>query len=110
MDPSDDSSSETSDTVVERQEEYLDEALRPANEIIEDLTTETDAFLSDESSLKSLNLNEDPPVIKPRPYQLEMLEESLKRNVIVAVSAPEAEIWIRLIDIQMDTGSGKTHM
>ncbi|CAF9929326.1 MAG: Dicer-like protein 2, partial [Alectoria fallacina] len=29
---------------------------------------------------------------KPRPYQLEMLEESMRRNIIVA----------------MDTGSGKT--
>lgn len=33
-------------------------------------------------------------VLKPRNYQLEMLGESLKRNIIVA----------------MDTGSGKTHM
>ncbi|PBP20089.1 RNase3 domain-containing protein [Diplocarpon rosae] len=53
-----------------------------------------DASLSDVESPDSLDLNDGPPVIKARPYQKEMLEESVKRNVIVA----------------MDTGSGKTHI
>lgn len=34
------------------------------------------------------------PTFEPRKYQLEMLEESLRRNVIVA----------------LDTGAGKTHI
>ncbi|KAH7351083.1 dicer-like protein-like protein 2 [Rhexocercosporidium sp. MPI-PUGE-AT-0058] len=55
---------------------------------------EIDSFLSDSDSLKSLVIQDGPPVIKPRPYQKEMLQESLKRNIIVA----------------MDTGSGKTHI
>jgi superfamily II DNA or RNA helicase len=65
----------------------------PAREVIEDLTGE-DEILSDQSSLLSLSLSDGTPNIKPRAYQIEMLEESLKRNIIVAA----------------DTGSGKTHM
>ncbi|KAK2625820.1 hypothetical protein QTJ16_005132 [Diplocarpon rosae] len=53
-----------------------------------------DDSLSDVESQDSLDLNDGPPVIKARPYQKEMLEESLKRNIIVA----------------MDTGSGKTQI
>ncbi|CZS99458.1 related to Dcl-2 dicer RNA helicase/RNAseIII CAF [Rhynchosporium agropyri] len=53
-----------------------------------------DAALSDSDNLKGLNIQDGPPVVKPRPYQKEMLQESLKRNIIVA----------------MDTGSGKTHI
>lgn len=47
----------------------------------------------------------------PRAYQLEMLEESLEKNVIVAVSQPSAT-YFRLSSNkhQMDTGSGKTNM
>ncbi|OWP01069.1 dicer-like protein [Marssonina coronariae] len=53
-----------------------------------------DAFFSDAESSPILDLNDGPLVIKARPYQMEMLEESVKRNIIVA----------------MDTGSGKTHI
>lgn len=56
--------------------------------------SDIDAFLSDSDSLKSLVIQDGPPVIKPRPYQKEMLEDSLRKNIIVA----------------MDTGSGKTHI
>ena len=42
----------------------------------------------------TFNLNDGSPSIKARAYQVEMLEESVAKNVIVA----------------MDTGSGKTHM
>ena len=65
-------------------------------EVIEDLTAEDD-LLGDgdsESSLPSLELRDGMPSVKPRGYQTEMLEESLKHNIIIAA----------------DTGSGKTHM
>ncbi|KAK0104085.1 Dicer-like protein 2 [Cadophora gregata f. sp. sojae] len=61
---------------------------------VQEEISDIDAFLSDSDSLKSLVIQDGPPVIKPRPYQKEMLEESLRRNIIVA----------------MDTGSGKTHV
>ncbi|KAJ5054159.1 uncharacterized protein L3040_000441 [Drepanopeziza brunnea f. sp. 'multigermtubi'] len=51
------------------------------------------AVLDDSGPLRPLDPS-IPGVIKPRPYQQEMLQESLKRNIIVA----------------MDTGSGKTHI
>lgn len=77
----DDTSSETSDTPLHIN--HIEHT--PASQtLIEDLTEE-DKFLSDTSSLSSLVLKDGPPEIKPRPYQLEMLEESLKRNIIVAV-------------------------
>lgn len=59
-------------------------SVQAARESSED---EIDAFLSDGNSLNSLILDDGPPVIRPRPYQKEMLEESLKRNIIVAVSS-----------------------
>jgi ERCC4-related helicase len=67
----------------------------PKEEIVEDHTGE-DNLPSDEdgASPPSLNLQDGTPNIKPRAYQLEMLEESLKRNIIIAA----------------DTGSGKTHI
>ena len=53
----------------------------------------------------------DDTIILPRAYQLEMLEESLKRNVIVAVRYHQQTV-LGLIPNkhQMDTGSGKTNM
>jgi superfamily II DNA or RNA helicase len=73
----------------------IDELLERKNEIIEDLAGEEDDLLSsDKSSLASLTLSDGTPSIKPRAYQVEMLEESLKHNIIVAA----------------DTGSGKTHI
>jgi len=53
---------------------------------VQEEISDIDAFLSDSDSLKSLVIEDGPPVIKPRPYQKEMLEESLRRNIIVAVS------------------------
>ena len=71
-------------------------SLSSANEITEDLTTnersETASSDEDEdesaASLIDLGGGKDGgrEVVKPRPYQLEMLEESLGRNIIVAVS------------------------
>lgn len=85
MDDSDDSSSETSETVLLQDD--LDEVPITTTPLVEDLTG-SDKFLSDESSLASLVLKDDePPKIKPRPYQKEMFEESLTRNIIVAVCA-----------------------
>jgi len=46
--------------------------------------TEDDLF-SDHASIASLTLDDGTPNIKPRAYQVEMLEESLKKNIIVAV-------------------------
>ena len=60
---------------------------------VQEEISDIDAFLSDSDSLKSLVIQDGPPVIKPRPYQKEMLEESLRRNVIVAVSNCGGE-WI----------------
>jgi hypothetical protein len=65
-----------------------------ANEIVEDLTGEADAFVNDEASLSSLSLVDGLPVIKPRPYQTEMVQESLKRNIIVTVSF--LAVWIEI--------------
>lgn len=62
---------------------------------VQEEISDIDAFLSDSDSLKSLVIQDGPPVIKPRPYQKEMLEESLRRNVIVAVSNCGRE-WRRL--------------
>lgn len=86
MDDSDDSSSETSEVLLSPSDDEI-----PVLDNIEevDLTNE-DEFLSDTASLASLVLTGGPPVLKPRPYQREMLEESLKRNIIVAVCAPSA--------------------
>lgn len=38
------------------------------------------------------NMSLETKILKPRTYQLEMLEESLKRNIIVAVSAEISQI------------------
>jgi hypothetical protein len=82
MDDSDDNSSPSPEVVAEISEV---EQSKHTNEIVEDLTGEVE-FLSDEGSLDSLNLNDGAPAIIPRAYQIEMVEESLKRNIIVAVS------------------------
>jgi len=84
MDDSKDSCSEASDTLLE----YLDEDELPqsAYKTIVDDAIGIDDFLANEGSVAPLTLDDGSPSIKPRPYQLEMLEESLKRNIIVAVS------------------------
>lgn len=89
MDDSDDASSEASDTAF--QPDDIDNIVTSIP-LIQDLTDE-DKFLSDTSSLSSLLLKDGPPEIKPRPYQLEMFEESLKRNIIVAVCYPFFKIF-----------------
>ena len=63
-------------------------------QIIEDLTGEDDLLSESQSSLASLNLSDGTPSVKPRSYQTEMFEESLKHNIIFVAA----------------TGSGKTHM
>lgn len=49
---------------------------------------------------------------KTRGYQMEMFQESLRRNIIVAVWRIKIQILssVRTNMTQMDTGSGKTHM
>lgn len=47
---------------------------------------------------------------RARGYQLEMLEESLKENIIVAVFNTPSCLLVHTDQKQMDTGSGKTHM
>ncbi|TVY20766.1 Dicer-like protein 2 [Lachnellula arida] len=89
----DDSDSEPSDGIPCPPEDELPVTVT-ANEIVEDLTGEADVCLNDEEALSSVGLGGGPPVLKPWSYQTEMLQESLRRNVIVA----------------MDTGSGKTHV
>jgi hypothetical protein len=51
-------------------------------EVVEDLTSEEHIL----SPASTVALQDGVAVIKPRPYQTEMVEESLKKNVIVAVS------------------------
>ena len=65
-------------------------ATSAAYESVKDLTSGQD--LPSPGSLAGLK--DGVPVVKARPYQKEMVEESLSRNIIVA----------------MDTGSGKTHI
>lgn len=80
---------------------------RVSNEVVVDLTKGVDGDGDvdvDESSEDGIvengdvqdseNVSLQRKALKPRNYQLEMLDESLKRNIIVA----------------METGSGKTHM
>jgi len=57
-------------------------------------------------------MSEPPTVMKvrPRAYQLEMLEASLKKNIIVAVSDATGSRAIHSNNYQMGTGSGKTQM
>lgn len=91
MEDSDDSASDVSDTVLAPFEE--DELPNLPDEVVEDQANEIDDFLSDDDSPASLHLANGTPAIKPRPYQLEMVQDSLSKNIIIA----------------MDTGSGKTH-
>jgi len=86
---SEDSFSTALETAIDALDEDGD-SLWPANEIVEDLTGEgNDAGNTpsddEEPSGGPLFLDDGAPVIKPRPYQTEMLQESLKRNIIVAV-------------------------
>jgi hypothetical protein len=90
MEVSDDSASDVSETVLAPFDE--DELPRLLDEVVEDQTNEVDDLLSDDDSHASL-IDDGIPAIKPRPYQLEMVQESLSKNIIIA----------------MDTGSGKTH-
>ncbi|KAF7895452.1 uncharacterized protein EAF01_009414 [Botrytis porri] len=65
------------------------------NETVEDLCSDTSGSnVENEDDDNSAGEKGQNVIVTPRTYQLEMLEESLKRNVIVA----------------MDTGSGKTHV
>lgn len=89
MDSSDDES-----VVAEEVISSPEHDLTHAGEVIIDELDTNDEVLTASSSFVSLTLDDHSPSIKPRPYQLEMVEESLKKNIIVA----------------MDTGSGKTHM
>ena len=40
---------------------------------------------------KHSTMDDDLRMLEPRPYQLEMLDESLKRNVIVTVCHPQSK-------------------
>jgi replicative superfamily II helicase len=91
MDDTDDSTSDSSEIVLQP---FDGDELPPLpEEIVEDLTNDKINDFSGEGSRASLTLDDGTPSIKPRPYQLEMVQESLSKNIIIA----------------MDTGSGKTH-
>jgi hypothetical protein len=63
---------------------------RPTKESVEDLTTEIVDVSSDDAAsdeIVNVDLGNGEVAFKPRAYQIEMLEESLKRNIVVAVSA-----------------------
>ncbi len=91
MEDSDDSASDVSETVLASFNE--DELPRLPDEVVEDQTNQVDDFLSDDDSPASIRSDDGTTTMKPRPYQLEMVQESLSKNIIIA----------------MDTGSGKTH-
>ena len=82
---SDDSASDSLDPFIHSLSDG--DSPRTANEVVEDLTGEDEVFHDTQSSPGPSNLKAGEPTIKPRPYQLEMLEESLQRNIIVAVRA-----------------------
>ncbi|TVY48374.1 Dicer-like protein [Lachnellula occidentalis] len=72
----DDSDTELSDSFPPR----ADELPVTANEIVEDLTGE-----ADEEKEAPESVDDGPTVLRPWSYQTEMLQESLRRNVIVAM-------------------------
>ncbi|CAD6442536.1 bfe48028-85c3-4dec-9829-fa7c77296083 [Sclerotinia trifoliorum] len=86
-------------SLVDNQHEaegYLDGLTsgKGSKEIVEDLCSITiESAVENEDNISEEERGRD-VIVTPRTYQLEMLEESLKRNIIVA----------------MDTGSGKTHV
>lgn len=58
-----------------------------------------------------LPAGEDAPAYRPRSYQVEMFEASLKENIIVTVCHVYSSRKVQANNIlQMGTGSGKTHM
>jgi hypothetical protein len=73
MENSDDSASDVSETIPEPFEEV--ELPRLPDDIVEDLTDPINDLLSDEGSLSPLTLDDGTPSVKPRPYQLEMVQE-----------------------------------
>ena len=54
-----------------------------------------------ENSSETSELPAAPPAMSPRAYQLEMLEESLKQNIIVAVSLDQSLVCLRLLIFSM---------
>jgi len=50
-------------------------------------------FEIDDAFVPTIKVKDDTLEIKPRAYQIEMLEESLKHNIIVAVSLLDA-VWL----------------
>jgi len=69
-------------------------------EITEDLTNQTEKTISEDSDnskdsqpvqQKDRATQYDKMFIQPRAYQLEMFEESLKRNIIVAVGSTKIQ-------------------
>jgi hypothetical protein len=87
----------------------LDDKVQLHHEMTIDLSGEDKASNGkEESQIEALVASST-----PRAYQLEMLEESLRRNIIVAVSCLGQKrllVLPRSDSQQMDTGSGKTHI
>ncbi len=68
--------------------------------------------MSDHSSLQS-SVDTVESRHRARGYQMEMLEQSLTRNIIIAVRFPMETLALHTFsdcENQMDTGSGKTQM
>ena len=100
---SEDDLSQISDTVLDASEDIK----RSVNEIVNDLTVEEDVQ-TNVSNANLFDLNGQTPIIKPRAYQIEMLEESLRHNIIVAVSLHWSMNEWGSPQYKADTGSGKT--
>lgn len=90
-----DTDSDTSSTIEDSANNFVN-ATRLADpiEVTEDLTTQTNRkngdkagnFSSDDvAGPKNGTTLQEKPLVQARAYQLEMFEESLKRNIIVAV-------------------------
>jgi hypothetical protein len=106
------SSSEPDDEPCYKPVDESDTALLPDGSNVSD-----DVYPEPRESPRSSTLDdEEPPVVvtmTARAYQLEMLEESLKQNIIVAVCCPtpatETGQFANMLP-KMDTGSGKTQV
>jgi hypothetical protein len=79
------SDSEISELLTHEHDPDANASCGPCIEVVDDLTGEIDDLDSGRGPLTPLTSNGDILVVNPRSYQLEMLEESLKRNIIVAV-------------------------
>lgn len=70
------------------------------NETVEDLCSDSSGLIvENEDDDNSAGEKGEIVIVTPRTYQLEMLEESLKRNVIVAVGVSHTCWWYLMLKV-----------